>query len=317
MNYETFDREIVDRLYEAEKQIGASKGLEYTQEGDRLDNFKRLSLELGISPQKVLWIYLKKHLDSISYYVRNGKLESESLESRIIDARVYLSLLLALEKEQEVTIAESESLSEMRFLTTDMAMKESELEYAKDKMALQIQKIIEEKRNETDIYMEHKSSKNADFPLFCVGCNSRFSPDDMVDIVHIIEHGGAEYNAYYHHEEIRSFDGHTIKESNIVETKKASEIFSGLNRHTKAKSLEKGRSNKAGKPLKEGYETLKDLLRNCKKPITAGEIYKMQSVYSKYSSLFCALKREVKRGVLQKVDGKYSYNGADSSNNDL
>jgi hypothetical protein len=101
MNYDTFETEIVDRLFELEKQIGITKGHEYTQ-GDRLDNFKRLAQECGITPEQVLWIYLKKHLDSIVYYIREGKLESETLESRIVDARVYLSLLLGLEKDSEL-----------------------------------------------------------------------------------------------------------------------------------------------------------------------------------------------------------------------
>ena len=101
MDYETFDKDILDKLYEAEKSIGKTKGREYTQ-GDRLDNFKRIVQEVGMTPEQCLWVYLKKHLDSIAYYVKNGKLESESLFSRVVDARVYLSLLLGLQKEREI-----------------------------------------------------------------------------------------------------------------------------------------------------------------------------------------------------------------------
>jgi hypothetical protein len=102
MDYETFDKEVLDKLYEAEKNIGNSKGREYTQGKDRLDNFKRIAQEVGTTPEKVLWVYLKKHLDSITYYVKNGKLESETLWGRILDARVYLSLLLGLQREREI-----------------------------------------------------------------------------------------------------------------------------------------------------------------------------------------------------------------------
>jgi hypothetical protein len=98
LNREQFDLLLKD-LVDKEFQIGVTKGKEYAQGDDRLDNFKRFAKEIGITPEQVLWVYLKKHLDSIAYYVKYGKLESESLESRILDARVYLSLLLGLERE--------------------------------------------------------------------------------------------------------------------------------------------------------------------------------------------------------------------------
>jgi hypothetical protein len=102
MDYADFDIQILDKLYETERQIGLSKGKEYTQGKDRLDNFKRIAQEVDTTPEKVLWVYLKKHLDSIAYYVKYGKLESETLESRVVDARTYLSLLLGLQREREI-----------------------------------------------------------------------------------------------------------------------------------------------------------------------------------------------------------------------
>jgi hypothetical protein len=56
----------------------------------------------------VLWVYLKKHLDSIASYISNEvkcdagnkpKL-SEPIEGRIMDARVYLALLRGLIEEE-------------------------------------------------------------------------------------------------------------------------------------------------------------------------------------------------------------------------
>lgn len=93
----TFDEVdcILDSLYWSEKNIASTKGKEYTQ-GDRLDNFKRIAGELGISPKKVLWVYLKKHLDSIAYYIKEEKVLSEPIDGRILDARVYLCLLQSL-----------------------------------------------------------------------------------------------------------------------------------------------------------------------------------------------------------------------------
>jgi len=98
MTYEDFDK-LVEQMIQEEKAIGNTKGKEYTQ-GDRLDNFKRLAAELGITPLQVLWIYLKKHLDSIAHYVRTEKVLSEPIQGRIKDARVYLSLLRGLIEEK-------------------------------------------------------------------------------------------------------------------------------------------------------------------------------------------------------------------------
>lgn len=79
-------------------EILATKGTEYTRgEDDRLSNFKRLAAELDIPPEKVLWVFLKKHLDTLNYAVcHNFDVESERFESRIVDARNYLDLLYGI-----------------------------------------------------------------------------------------------------------------------------------------------------------------------------------------------------------------------------
>lgn len=99
MKYEDFDK-LYEKMVAEEMQIAHTKGLEYTQ-GDRLDNFKRIGLELGISPMTVLWVYLKKHIDSIARYVKTEETLSEHIRDRIKDARVYLALLRGLVDEKE------------------------------------------------------------------------------------------------------------------------------------------------------------------------------------------------------------------------
>jgi hypothetical protein len=82
------------------------------------------------------------------------------------------------------------------------------------------------------------SDKAKRLPLFCVGCGITFEPDDMVDIVHIVPYVGDEYNAYYHHEELKPIDDDTIKKRKLLSTKRASEIVSDLNNHREAKERE-------------------------------------------------------------------------------
>lgn len=54
-----------DLMIKVEKEIFIDKGGEYSGEEDRFRNFKELGKELGIDPKKILWIYLRKHMDSI------------------------------------------------------------------------------------------------------------------------------------------------------------------------------------------------------------------------------------------------------------
>ena len=97
--------ELLCKMEEEEHLIMGTKGMEYTQgdlKEDRLANFYRLSRELGIDPKLVLWIYLKKHLDSIVCFIKQGKEYSEEkIEGRIHDARNYLVLLNAIIQQQK------------------------------------------------------------------------------------------------------------------------------------------------------------------------------------------------------------------------
>lgn len=82
-------------------KIMGTKGLEYSQhEEDVNSNFKRLGAELNLDPQKVLFVYLKKHLDAITSYIKTGKVESEAIELRIADAINYMFILGSLITEE-------------------------------------------------------------------------------------------------------------------------------------------------------------------------------------------------------------------------
>lgn len=99
MKYADADK-IMERMFEEERQVAKSKGKEYTQ-GDRLDNFKRIAKEMGLDPKVVLYVYMKKHWDSITSFIKNNKtFSTEAIEGRIMDARVYLFLLRCIIEEQ-------------------------------------------------------------------------------------------------------------------------------------------------------------------------------------------------------------------------
>lgn len=92
-----FDK-LLDEMISEEQSVLKSKGNEYTQGGDdRLKNFKTLALEIGVSPLVVWFIYMKKHVDSVASYVKNGKvLSDEPIQGRLMDIRNYCALGRAL-----------------------------------------------------------------------------------------------------------------------------------------------------------------------------------------------------------------------------
>jgi hypothetical protein len=98
--------QMLGKMEDEEHAIMGTKGMEYTQGDlakDRLANFYRLGEELDLDPKIVLWVYLKKHLDSIVCFIKQNKVYSdESIEGRIHDARNYLALLNGIITQQKV-----------------------------------------------------------------------------------------------------------------------------------------------------------------------------------------------------------------------
>ena len=72
------------------------KGNDYTQgEGssNRLKNFNDGAANLGITPRQVLAVYLWKHLCAVLRFLKEGQVESEPIEGRILDCINYFLLL--------------------------------------------------------------------------------------------------------------------------------------------------------------------------------------------------------------------------------
>ena len=106
MTIDEFDA-FWEQMTGQEGQLLDQKGKEYSGTEDRFRNFKRLSAELGISAEKVTWIYLKKHLDSILSFINHIEEPhyvsslSEPIMTRCQDARNYLALLAGMIHEKE------------------------------------------------------------------------------------------------------------------------------------------------------------------------------------------------------------------------
>lgn len=106
MNGEEFEKSI-HALHEKLLQLTATKGAEYTQGRDnRFDNFERQAEALGLTREQVLLVFLNKHLDSITTYVKDralnrGRVYSEPMTGRVDDAILYLLLLRGMMEKNE------------------------------------------------------------------------------------------------------------------------------------------------------------------------------------------------------------------------
>ena len=101
---------LIDEQAKALHALTASKGEEYARsDDDQLANFKRQGAELGLMPEKILAVYLNKHLDSIKTYIKHKSPDSvytlaEPIEGRIDDAILYLLLLKATVIEEKEAV---------------------------------------------------------------------------------------------------------------------------------------------------------------------------------------------------------------------
>lgn len=73
---------------------------EYAHEDNTFANFERLATELHEDRKKVLWIYLRKHLDGILAGINGHTSQREPISGRCKDAMMYLSLLWAMFQEE-------------------------------------------------------------------------------------------------------------------------------------------------------------------------------------------------------------------------
>ena len=93
MTYEQMKRVVRSQLKEVLKTRDAGQK-EYAHDIDNVfANFERSSSLLDISREKTLMIFLLKHIDGISAYVKGHKSQREDVTGRITDAIVYLCLL--------------------------------------------------------------------------------------------------------------------------------------------------------------------------------------------------------------------------------
>jgi hypothetical protein len=103
-SHDAWDK-LLDETILQIKSLSTTKGAEYAHGNDRLDNFRRNGLEMGL-PMETIWrVYALKHWDSITTYIKDitkgtTRPRSEPISGRVDDLIVYLLLLKAMLKER-------------------------------------------------------------------------------------------------------------------------------------------------------------------------------------------------------------------------
>lgn len=93
--------EVLEREFNALRELNGTKGKEYSGDEDALRNFKEVARACGITPQQALMTYATKHWQAINSYVKNGRVYSEPIQGRLRDLVLYGLLMIALVEEEE------------------------------------------------------------------------------------------------------------------------------------------------------------------------------------------------------------------------
>lgn len=97
MTQTEFHRFCIDVMDDAFRTM-TSKAKDYAQEQDAFLNFHTRAEQLGLTREQVWAVFANKHWDALMAYVREGKVESEALRSRVTDVINYALFLAGFEK---------------------------------------------------------------------------------------------------------------------------------------------------------------------------------------------------------------------------
>ena len=95
---------LLDETIQQVKSLSKIKGGEYAGDLDRLANFRRNGVQLGL-PMETIWaIYYNKHHDSVMQYISDlnnavSRVRAEPISGRIDDMITYLILFKAMLQE--------------------------------------------------------------------------------------------------------------------------------------------------------------------------------------------------------------------------
>lgn len=100
MTVEQFMKHVEERQGVIYETLGKGYA-EYTEGAGPFGNFIIGAERTGM-PRNLVWlVYAHKHFEGICRYLRNGKVQRETIQSRIVDLQAYLHLLDGMLREDE------------------------------------------------------------------------------------------------------------------------------------------------------------------------------------------------------------------------
>ena len=95
-------RNLMELIFKKINQTRKAGQEEYAREKkNAFANFEKVGQNLNIDREKVLLVYLLKHIDGICAYVNGHKSQREDVRGRITDVIVYLCLLWGMIEQTE------------------------------------------------------------------------------------------------------------------------------------------------------------------------------------------------------------------------
>ena len=93
--------ELMEQVFQECRDLRQAGQAEYAHDPNNcLANFERGAESLGITREQVLMVLFLKHVDGIKAWVQGHRSQRESVKGRINDAIVYLTLLRAMEENE-------------------------------------------------------------------------------------------------------------------------------------------------------------------------------------------------------------------------
>jgi hypothetical protein len=158
MNRDDFDvlrEEFFDRI----RATNDAKGHDYAGDGDALANFKEAAEHLKdiTDPTFAAWyIYFHKHWSAILTFLKEGDVKSEPIDGRIMDAVLYLILLLGLIEDRKAEAIARQRQDELARRT--QVFETDRIHVADDVVSAQSGTILHPRRaNPWEILQAHRS----------------------------------------------------------------------------------------------------------------------------------------------------------------
>lgn len=96
-------KDLMEKIYQDLQATREAGQKEYAHgEDNAFGNFDRLAQQLKMDREKILWVYVQKHIDGVVSYLNGHRSQREDVRGRIKDIIVYLILLWGMVDDNEL-----------------------------------------------------------------------------------------------------------------------------------------------------------------------------------------------------------------------